>query len=84
MPRGSLTDLTAFIAIADQLGFRAAVPRLGVTASTLSHSTRQLKERPGVGLPNRTTRSVSLTDAGVRLPDKLRPAMDQITEALGG
>jgi DNA-binding transcriptional LysR family regulator len=84
MPRGSLTDLTAFIAIADQLSFRAAASRLGVTASALSHSTRQLEERLGVRLLNRTTRSVSLTDAGVRLLDKLRPAMDQITEALEG
>jgi DNA-binding transcriptional LysR family regulator len=84
MPRGSLTDLTAFIAIADNLSFRAAASRLGVTASALSHSTRQLEERLGVRLLNRTTRSVSLTDAGVRLLDKLRPAMDQITEALDG
>ena len=57
---------------------------LGVSASALSHSMRQLEERLGVRLLNRTTRSVSLTDAGVRLLDKLRPAMDQITEALEG
>ena len=84
MLRGSLTDLTAFIVIADQLSFRAAASRLGVSASALSHSMRQLEERLGVRLLNRTTRSVSLTDAGVRLLDKLRPAMDQITEALEG
>jgi DNA-binding transcriptional LysR family regulator len=82
--RGSLTDLTAFIVIADRLSFRAAASRLGVSASALSHSTRQLEERLGVRMLNRTTRSVSLTDAGVRLLDKLRPAMDQITEALEG
>jgi DNA-binding transcriptional LysR family regulator len=84
MLRGSLTDLTAFIVIAERLSFRAAASRLGVTASALSHSMRQLEERLGVRLLNRTTRSVSLTDAGVRLLDKLRPAMDQITEALEG
>jgi DNA-binding transcriptional LysR family regulator len=84
MPRGSLTDLTAFIAIADHLSFRVAASRLGVTASALSHSMRQLEERLGVRLLHRTTRSVSLTDAGVRLLDQLRPAIDQITEALEG
>lgn len=84
MLHGSLSDLTAFVAIADQLSFRAAASRLGVSASALSHSMRQLEERLGVRLLNRTTRSVALTDAGVRLLDKLRPAMDQITEALEG
>jgi DNA-binding transcriptional LysR family regulator len=84
MLRGSLADLTAFIVIADRLSFRAAASRLGVSASALSHSMRQLEERLGIRLLNRTTRSVSLTDAGVRLLDKLRPAMDQITEALEG
>jgi DNA-binding transcriptional LysR family regulator len=84
MQRGSLTDLTAFIAVADHLSFRAAASRLGVTASALSHSMRQLEERLGVRLLHRTTRSVSITDAGVRLRDRLRPAIDQIAEALEG
>src|ERR1700684_433067 len=43
---------------------------------------RQLEERIGTRLLNRTTRSVSLTDAGVRLLERLRPAVDQITDAL--
>src|SRR6202050_4467115 len=80
--RGSLTDLTAFIAVADNLSFRAAASQLGVTPSALSHSMRQLEERLGVRLLHRTTRSVSLTDAGRRLLDRLRPAIDQIAGAL--
>ena len=82
MQRGSLADLTTFIAVADSLSFRVAASQLGVTASALSHSMRQLEERIGTRLLNRTTRSVSLTDAGVRLLERLRPAVDQITEAL--
>ena len=82
MQRGSLADLTGFVAIADHLSFRAAALRLGVTPSALSHSMRQLEERLGVRLLRRTTRSVSLTDAGLRLLDRLRPAIDQITGAL--
>jgi DNA-binding transcriptional LysR family regulator len=82
MDRGSLADLTAFVAVADRLSFRAAASQLGVTPSALSHSMRQLEERLGVRLLHRTTRSVSLTDAGRRLLDRLRPAIDQIAGAL--
>ena len=82
MQRGSLADLNAFIAVADHLSFRAAASRLGVTPSALSHSMRQLEERLGMRLLHRTTRSVSLTDAGLRLLERLRPAIDQIADAL--
>jgi DNA-binding transcriptional LysR family regulator len=82
MHRGELADLTAFVAVADNLSFRAAAARLGVTPSALSHTMRQMEERLGVRLLHRTTRSVSLTDAGVRLLERLRPAIDQISSAL--
>jgi DNA-binding transcriptional LysR family regulator len=67
MDRNHLADLTAFVAVADRLSFRAAASQLGVTPSALSHSMRQLEERLGVHLLHRTTRSVSLTEAGRRL-----------------
>jgi DNA-binding transcriptional LysR family regulator len=82
MRRGDLADLTAFVAVAERLSFRAASERLGVTPSALSHTIRQLEERLGARLLQRTTRSVSLTDAGSRLLERLRPAMDQIAGAL--
>jgi DNA-binding transcriptional LysR family regulator len=82
MNRGDLADLNAFVVVADHLSFRAASAQLGVTASALSHSMRQLEERLGVRLLHRTTRSVSLTDAGLRLLERLRPAIDQISGAL--
>src|ERR1700730_12003977 len=82
MNRADLADLTAFIAVANRLSFRAAASHLGVTPSALSHSMRQLEDRLGVRLLNRTTRSVSATDAGLRLLEQLRPAIDQITGAL--
>jgi len=82
MDRSHLADLTAFVAVADHLSFRAAASQLGVTPSALSHSMRQLEERLSVRLLHRTTRSVSLTDAGRRLLDRLRPAIDQIAGAL--
>jgi DNA-binding transcriptional LysR family regulator len=82
MDRSDLANLTAFVAVADQRSFRAAATRLGVTPSALSHTMRQLEERLGVRLLHRTTRSVSATDAGQRLLNQLRPAIDQIAGAL--
>src|SRR5256886_11439005 len=82
MNRGNLADLTAFVAVADHLSFRGAASRLAVTPSALSHSMRQLEERLAVRLLNRTTRSVSVTDAGLRLLERLRPAVGQIAGAL--
>ena len=82
MNRSELADLNAFVVVANHLSFRAASTQLGVTASALSHSMRQLEERHGVRLLHRTTRSVSLTDAGLRLLEQLRPAIDQISGAL--
>src|SRR5439155_22838930 len=82
MDRADLANLTAFIAVADQRSFRAAASRLDVTPSALSHSMRQLEERLGVRLLHRTTRSVSVTDAGLRLLARLRPAIQQIAGAL--
>ena len=67
MRRGELADLIAFMAVAENLSFRAAAVRLGITPSALSHTVRQLEERLGVRLLHRTTRSVSLTDSGRRL-----------------
>jgi DNA-binding transcriptional LysR family regulator len=74
--------LYSFVAVADHLSFRAAASLLGVTPSALSHSMRQLEQRIGVRLLHRTTRSVSLTDAGVRLLERLRPAISQVAGAL--
>jgi DNA-binding transcriptional LysR family regulator len=82
MRRNDLADLAAFVAVADNLSFRAAASHIGVTPSALSHTMRQLEERLGVRLLNRTTRSVALTDAGLRLLGRARPAVEQISLAL--
>jgi DNA-binding transcriptional LysR family regulator len=82
MDRGDLANLTAFVAVADHLSFRAAASRLGVTPSALSHTMRQLEEHLSLRLLRRTTRSVSVTDAGLRLLERLRPAIEQIASAL--
>lgn len=79
---GDLFALSVFLAVANDRSFRAAAVELDVTRSAVSHSVKTLEHRLGVRLFNRTTRSVSLTEAGERLAAKLRPAMSSITEAL--
>jgi DNA-binding transcriptional LysR family regulator len=82
MRRGALPDLDTFLLVAEHLSFRAAAERLGLTPPAVSHAMRQLEARLGVRLLNRTTRNVSLTQAGLRLIERLRPAFDQISGAL--
>lgn len=82
MRSGDLTDLAAFVAVAEHLSFRAAADKLGVTPSALSHRLRQLEQNLGVRLLNRTTRSVSPTDAGRKLLEQLQPALEQISGAV--
>jgi DNA-binding transcriptional LysR family regulator len=65
--------------VAEHLSFRAAAERLELTAPAVSHSIQQLEARLGARLLNRTTRSVSLTQTGLRLLDRLRPAFDEIS-----
>ena len=82
MRRNDFADLTAFVSVATHLSFRAAAVQLGVSPSALSHAVRQLEERLGTRLLHRSTRSVSPTDAGHRLLERLRPAMDEVATAL--
>ncbi|MEW9309144.1 LysR substrate-binding domain-containing protein [Labrys neptuniae] len=79
---GDLFALAVFLSVAAHRSFRAAAIELDVTPSAVSHSVKSLEQRLDVRLFNRTTRSVSLTDAGERLAAKLRPAVSSIAEAL--
>lgn len=77
-----LTALAAFRAVAETRGFRAAADRLGVTRSAVSQTIRKLEERIGIALVHRTTRSVSLTEAGERLYASVAPALAEIEAAV--
>lgn len=78
----NIGDLETFTAIARCGSFRKAATERGVSASALSQTMRQLEDRLGVRLLNRTTRSVALTQAGERLLGRLSPALDQVHEAV--
>ena len=79
---GDFTQLRAFVAVADALSFSRAARKLGVSPSALSQTVRALEERVGVSLLNRTTRSVSLTEAGAELFDRVKPAVEDLSQAL--
>jgi DNA-binding transcriptional LysR family regulator len=77
-----LAELSTFLAVARFKSFKQAAVERGVAASAISHTIRSLEDRVGVRLFHRTTRSVSLTEAGERLLTELRPAFSQIERAL--
>ena len=77
-----LADLQAFATVARLCSFRKAAVEMGVTPSALSHTMRGLEARLGIRLLNRTTRSVSPTEAGQQLLARLSPALLDIASAL--
>ncbi|MET3725693.1 LysR family transcriptional regulator [Sphingomonas trueperi] len=74
--------LRAFAAVAEQRSFSRAAEQLGVSSSALSQLIRGLEERLGIRLLHRTTRSVSLTEAGAALLADVAPAIDSLAGAL--
>jgi DNA-binding transcriptional LysR family regulator len=84
MKRLPLADLEAFAAVADMRSFRKAALLRGSSATSLSDAMRRLEARLGVRLLTRTTRSVTLTDAGQKLLERLSPALGDIASMLDG
>ena len=74
--------LRAFAAVAEQRSFSRAAEQLGVSSSALSQLIRGLEARLGIRLLHRTTRSVSLTEAGAALLAEVAPAIDSLAGAL--
>ncbi|ADI89694.1 HTH-type transcriptional regulator PgrR [Acinetobacter oleivorans] len=82
MERANLNDLKAVMAIAKRGTFRGAAIELGMSTTALSHAISKLEENLGVRLFNRTTRSVSLTEAGRLFVEQVGPALQDIHSAL--
>lgn len=77
-----LNQISVFLAVAEAKSFRVAAERLGVTRSAVSQAVRKMEDRMGVALLQRTTRSVSLTEAGLRLHERVAPAIAEVEDAL--
>lgn len=77
-----LNMLSVFALVAEERSFRAAGERLGVSRSAVSQTIRRLEESLGIALVRRTTRSVSLTEAGEQLYEDVAPAIAGMRVAL--
>lgn len=80
-PSISLDELSAFIAVAECHGFNGAAVRLKKDASVISRRIGRLEKKLGIRLFSRTTRHVSLTEAGSAFFKRIRAALEQIQEA---
>lgn len=78
MQRQDLGDIAIFEMIARERSFARAARRLGLSSSAVSHALRGLEARLGLKLLHRTTRSVSPTEAGARVLERLTPALAEI------
>ena len=82
MRTSGLGELEAVLAVARHRSFRAAANEMSVSTSALSHAVAALEARIGVRLFNRTTRSVSLSEAGAQFVSSVAPALSTIHAAL--
>src|SRR5246127_507533 len=78
----SLAETTAFVAVVELKSFTKAAKQLNLSPPRVSEMVRNLEERLGVRLVERTTRSVAPTAAGERLLERLRPVLDEYQSAL--
>jgi DNA-binding transcriptional LysR family regulator len=82
MRSSNFASLAAFAAVVEHGSFVRAAAHLGISPSALSQTIRQLEDRLGVRLLNRTTRSVAPTAAGAKLHGRLKPAMEELDGAV--
>lgn len=78
----SLDDLSLLASVVRHRGFRRAAAEAGVSPSSLSERIRALEDALGVRLLNRTTRSVSPTEAGEALMARIGPALEDLAQAV--
>lgn len=82
MNKSGLTELEVVLAVARRQGFRTAAIELEMSTTAVSNAVANLEARLGARLFHRTTRSVSLTEAGQQLVDQIGPAVTQIQDAI--
>jgi DNA-binding transcriptional LysR family regulator len=82
MREETFSGINAFLLVAQKQSFSAAAAILGVTPSAISQHVKQLEERLGVRLLQRSTRRVSLTEAGERLRQRAQPAIGELSAAM--
>jgi DNA-binding transcriptional LysR family regulator len=84
MRRENFSDLAVFLTVAEERSFTRAANKLSTSQSAVSQVVRRVEDSMGLKLLTRTTRNVSLTDAGQQLIETLRPAFDDIHTRIAG
>ena len=79
----NLTDIAVFVRVVKVDSFTAAAGELGMSRSVVSKYITRLEQRLGVRLLNRTTRRLSLTEAGQRFFQQSQAALAQLEDAEG-
>src|SRR6266496_6180386 len=82
MDRDLLGHLPIIVCVARHRSFAAAAAELGMSPSAVSHAVRTVEDRLATPLFARTTRSVSLTEAGARFLAGVEPALADIHQAI--
>ncbi|CAE81059.1 LysR family transcriptional regulator [Bdellovibrio bacteriovorus] len=82
MDKNQLDGLLALKLVAEKRNFTAAAEELGISPPAISKMIKQLEKRLGVALLTRTTRSTSLTEAGIRFLGQAGPGLEQILSAI--
>ncbi|HEY0801363.1 MAG TPA: LysR family transcriptional regulator [Steroidobacteraceae bacterium] len=82
MYKSGLTELEVVLAVGRRQGFRAAAVELDMSTSAVSNAVASLEARLGARLFHRTTRSVSLTEAGRQFVGQIGPAVTHIQDAM--
>ena len=82
MRGAEFAELKAFAAVVERASFARAAGHLGVSASALSQTIRQLETRLGTRLLNRTTRSVATTSSGAQLYGRIAPLFQGMADAV--
>lgn len=77
-----LRQIRCFIAVAEELHFRRAAERVGLAQTALSAQVKRLEDELGFALFFRTTRHVSLTQAGAVFLEEARGVLDQLDQAV--
>ncbi|MEE3937729.1 LysR family transcriptional regulator [Pseudomonas viridiflava] len=77
-----LPALSVFVTVARTLSFARAADELRISSTAVSKTIKQLEAGLGTRLLNRTTRSVSLTDAGSQLLSAIQPAFASVENAI--
>lgn len=81
-PSAQFDGIAAFLRVAERRSFRAAAADLGVSPSAVSQTIKALEARVGVALVSRTTRSVGLTEAGQLFLERVKPAAEDVADAI--